>query len=530
MTVPAAQPSQTQFQPKGGLPIHTGPSPVDDDRELLAEAERALAERPNLSIGLRISLSMLLCFLLVAGVIVASMVLVSRVGTLQEIIDRVSTYAIEVEHARRYEKNYLLYGTGLDDAITQVQAAHNQLRSSSASLIDLMGTRAFGKMEDNLETYGRFLERLLVHTRSHPTETAEEQRTQIEVDIRRHGAQVVADATDLIDRERLHLRTAIRTSWIVAASSLVFIMLAMVLVTYVLARQVGDPLQRFVGYTERIANGDFSPILPARRYRDEFSRLAVGINRMIFRLKQREAQLARTSRMVAVGTLTAGIAHELNNPLNNIGLNAEALHDDRDAYTGEQKQKMLAEIVSQVERASATVRNLLDFTRVEKPVLVSLSLKDVVGEARRLVANEAEIKHVEFRVEMPENLPPAKGNPRDLQQVFLNLFLNAIQAMPDGGLIVVRGKATDDAAIEVEVSDTGVGIPEENIDSVFDPFFTTKEVGAGSGLGLFVSLGIMEKHNGSITLRSKPGQGTTFTLRLLIAGHGAVDSAARKES
>jgi len=530
MIASAARSGQTRSQSPSPLPSGPGGSPADDDRDILAETERALAERPSLSIVLRISLSMLMCFLLVASVILASMVLVSRVGTLQEIIDRVSTYALEVEHARRYEKNYLLYGTGLEDAIAQVQAAHNQLRSSSASLRDLIGTRAFAKMEDNLVTYGRFLERLLVFRRSHPTDAAEGQRTEMEVDIRRHGAQVVADATDLIDRERLHLRTAIRTSWIVAASSLLFIMLAMVLVTYALARQVGKPLQRFVGYTQRIANGDFSPILPARRYRDEFSHLAVGINRMLFRLKEREAQLARTSRMVAVGTLTAGIAHELNNPLNNIGLNAEALHDGRNAYTADQKQKLLAEIVGQVERASATVRNLLDFTRVEKPVMVSLSLPKVVEEARRLVANEAAIKHVEFRVEMSANLPPVQGNPRDLHQVFLNLFLNAIQAMPEGGLIVVRGKATESGAIEVEVVDTGVGIPEEDIDSVFDPFFTTKQVGAGTGLGLFVSLGIMEKHGGGITVRSRPGQGTTFTLRLLSAGHGAVEPDARKES
>jgi signal transduction histidine kinase len=115
---------------------------------------------------------------------------------------------------------------------------------------------------------------------------------------------------------------------------------------------------------------------------------------------------------------------------------------------------------------------------------------------------------------MPADLPCAHGNPRDLQQVFLNLFLNAIQAMPKGGLLMVQGKASDDGAIEVEVTDTGIGIPEENIGSIFDPFFTTKEVGAGSGLGLAVSYGIIQKHNGSISVRSKVGEGTTFTVRL----------------
>lgn len=518
LTSQSSEPGNSHTVP---LPPHGVASLADEDRRLLADAERALDDRPRITMSLRIGISMLLCFLLVAGVVVASMVLVSRVGTLQEFLDKASTYALEVENTRRYEKNYLLYGTGLDDALTQAQAAHNQLRSIKASMVEVTGPQVFERMEENLEQYDRSLERLAELARQ-PSATSQDLRTQelrtlVEKDLRRRGAQLIADATDLLERERLRLRTAIRTSWIVAASSLLFIMLAMALVTYTLTRQVSNPLRRFAGYTERIADGDFSPILPARRYRDEFSRLAVSINRMLFRLKDREAQLARTSRMAAVGTLTAGIAHELNNPLNNISLNAEALHEGLSNYTDDQKLKMLADIVSQVERASATVRNLLDFTRVEKPVVVSLSVENVVREARRLVANEAEINRVEFDLKLPLDLPKVQGNPRDLQQMFLNLFLNAIQAMPNGGVLTVRGKTTGDRAIEIEVTDTGVGIPEENIGSVFDPFFTTKEVGAGTGLGLAVSYGIVQKHNGTITVRSKLGEGTTFVVRLPIS-------------
>jgi two-component system NtrC family sensor kinase len=523
--------SEAQASPTARLAHRAaGSSAALVDELRLAEVERALAERPNVTISLRISLSMLLCFLLVAGVVVASMLLVSRVGTLQQLLEKLSTYALEVEHARRYEKNYLLYGTGLDDALTQVQAAHKQLRSTSTGLVDLVGAQTLAKMEDNLESYGRLLERLAALSRRTAGQAADDARTALEWEVRRHGAQVVADAADLIDRERIRLTTSIRTSWIVAASSLLFIMLAMAAVTHTLTRLVANPLHRFVGYTERIAKGDFSPILPARPYRDEFSRLAVAINRMVFRLKEREHQLAQTSRMAAVGTLTAGIAHELNNPLNNIGLNAEALHDALDSYTRPQKLKMLGDIVSQVERASATVRNLLDFTRVDKPVLVPVSLRDVVAEARRLVANEAEINRVEVRVAMPEELPHVLGSPRDLQQVFLNLFLNAIQAMPDGGVLTVRGSVVaSDGSLDVEVSDTGIGIPEENLGSVFDPFFTTKEVGAGTGLGLFVSFGTVEKHNGSITVRSKAGEGTTFTIHLPVAARTVPDAASRRE-
>jgi two-component system, NtrC family, sensor kinase len=513
----------------GAAQVRGGSDIVEEGENVLAQVERALAERPNISIGLRIWLSMLLCFLLVAGVVLTSIVFVSKVGALQEFLDKVSTYAFEVEHARRYEKNYFLYGTGLEDTLTQVQAAHQHLRSIRAAVIATTGPQAFEKMEANLEEYDRLLERLVGLARQ-PAGNSQEERTRIASELRRHGTQIIADATDLVDQERLRLRVAVRIAWIVAAASLVFILLVMAFVAYMLTCQVANPLRRFIDYTQRIAKGDYSPILPARRYRDEFSQLAVAINRMLWRLKDRENQLARTSRMAAVGTLTAGVAHELNNPLNNIALNAEAMHESLDAYTDAQKLKMLADIRNQVDRASATVRNLLDFTRVEKPVLVSLSLKDVVAEARRLVANEAEINHVEFRVEMPERLPRVRGSPRDLQQVFLNLFLNSIQAMPNGGLLTVRGKISAAGSIDVEVTDTGSGIPEEVVGSIFDPFFTTKEAGAGSGLGLFISYGIIEKHKGSIAVRSKPGEGTTLIVSLPIASEGAAETSAGQEA
>jgi two-component system, NtrC family, sensor kinase len=472
---------------------------------------------------------MVLCFLLVVGIVMASLVLISQVGKQQKFLDNVNTYALEVEQVRRYEKNFLLYGTGLDEALARVQAAHQQLLGAKNNIIEQAGPKVFDRMQDNLEQYGHLLEQLGTLSRELQTERQEE-RTGVERELRRHGAQLIADATELIDRERLQLHTAIHTSWMMAGASLLFIMLTMVAVTYVLTRQVGDPLMRFVGYTERIADGDFSPILPSRRYRDEFSRLAVAINRMVFRLKDREVQLARTGRMAAVGTLTAGIAHELNNPLNNIGLTAEALHDGVTNYSDQQKAKMLGDILTQVRRASATVRNLLDFTRVETLVLSTLSIEDVVREARQLVANEAKIGGVDFRLELPSDLPNIRGNPRELQQVFLNLFLTAIQSMPNGGLLTVQGKATGDGFLEVDVADTGIGIPEENMGSVFDPFFTAKEVGAGTGLGLFVSYGIVEQHHGSLTLRSKVGEGTTFVVRLPViaasrSGQPAIPSA-----
>jgi len=487
------------------------PDPADKGETLVIDTERALTERPRISIRLRIVLSMVVCFILTAGVTAASLTLIFRVGESQRFLEEVSTYAFELEHARRFEKNFLLYGTNLDDALTQAETAHRVLWRTRAAISARTGARDFEGMEENLGKYTQLLGRLKASAVGDQAERARD-RAEVERELRRHGAQILADANELIEQEQLRLRTAIRTSSLVAGGSLLFILFIFLGIGYLLTRQVANPMRRFVEYTQRIAKGDFSPIQPVRRYRDEFSDLAIAINRMLTKLKDREAQLARTSRMAAVGTLTAGVAHELNNPLNNIGLNTEAMLDGFDDYSNEEKLRMLSDIAIQVKRASGTVHNLLDFTRVENPILVSMSIAEVVAASRKLVDHEASLSNVEFAMDLPEDLPKVQGNPRDLQQVFLNLFLNAIQAMPQGGTLLVRGSLEDGDRIRVEVTDTGCGIPPEHLGSIFDPFFTTRE--HGTGLGLYVSYGVIEKHHGKIDVRSQAGVGTTFTLSL----------------
>ncbi|MEJ2679341.1 MAG: HAMP domain-containing sensor histidine kinase [Gemmatimonadota bacterium] len=281
-------------------------------------------------------------------------------------------------------------------------------------------------------------------------------------------------------------------------------------------RAVLGPLNRFSQYVARIGAGDYTPIRPARKYRDEFSTLALGLNRMLGEIVSRQDQLVQSGKMAAVGTLTSGIAHELNNPLNNIGLTVEALLDDFEAYPDEQKRRMLEQAYTQVERASTTVRNLLDFTRKDRSAFTTFDAWEAVASALRLVANEALLAGVESRASRDGDLPPIRGNPHDLQQVFLNLFLNAIQAMPEGGAMGVSASRDGDA-VRIDVSDEGVGISQEHLEEIFDPFFTTKELGEGTGLGLSVSHSIVEKHGGRIQVASEPGKGTTFSVYLPVA-------------
>jgi signal transduction histidine kinase len=253
--------------------------------------------------------------------------------------------------------------------------------------------------------------------------------------------------------------------------------------------------------------------VPARRYRDEFSTLALAINRMLDELTIRQQQLLQSRKMAAVGTLTSGVAHELNNPLNNISLTVETLLDDFDGMDEARKKKLLEDIFTQVQRASATVRNLLDFTRKDQPVFTPVSISDLLEASLKLVGNELALARVEAEVDIAPELPRVTGNPRNLEQVFLNLFLNAMEAMPNGGTLRISASC-ENGFVRVAVHDTGSGIAPEHLEKIFEPFFTTKEAGEGTGLGLSVSYSIVEKHGGRLEAESQLGTGTTFTVTL----------------
>jgi two-component system NtrC family sensor kinase len=281
-----------------------------------------------------------------------------------------------------------------------------------------------------------------------------------------------------------------------------------------LTRQILRPLGRAVRYTDRIASGDFSPIVARHRYRDEFSNLDIAFNRMIFELRGQQEQLVQSRKMAAIGTLTSGIAHELNNPLNNISLTTESLLEGLEDYNDEQKRKLLGDIFNEVERASSTVKNLLDFTRTDISKLESVDVPGLIQNSLKLVANELTLNRIKAETQFEEGLPNIRGNFRNLQQVFLNLFVNSIHAMPEGGYLRVHAGAENEKYVKVDVADTGSGIPQEHLQSIFDPFFTTKEVGKGTGLGLSICYSIIEKIGGRITVESELDKGTVFSVYL----------------
>jgi two-component system NtrC family sensor kinase len=488
-----------------------GPTP--DDQHLQDEVQRRLEQRPRLTLRLRIALVFALCTLFIGGVTIGSILMLSRVRARTQLLEAMDELAYELQEARRYEKNFFLYGTSPYDALDHVHRADRLLQGNAAAVERAIGAEEARRWAASLERYERLLEDLAgaVSTDRQPIDARA--RHEAETALRRSGTEILATASDLLTHERESMDEMLRTAMHGAIGLLALMVLLMVLLADQLARQVLRPIGRFIRYVGRIADGDFSPIAPARRYRDEFSTLAVAINRMLDELTARQQQLLQSRKMAAVGTLTSGVAHELNNPLNNISLNVETLLDDFDDTSDAQKRTLLEEIFTQVQRASATVRNLLDFTRKDHPIFTPVSIRELLEASVRLVGNELALAGVEVAVAVPPDLPRVNGNPRNLEQVFLNLFLNAMEAMPDGGTLGVSATSADDV-VRIAVRDTGMGIPAEHLDQVFEPFFTTKEAGEGTGLGLSVSYSIVEKHGGRLEVESQPGEGTVFTVTL----------------
>jgi two-component system NtrC family sensor kinase len=238
-------------------------------------------------------------------------------------------------------------------------------------------------------------------------------------------------------------------------------------------------------------------------------------------------QIGRSEKLASIGRLAAGIAHEINNPLTGVLTFAHLIRDRQVDESQDREDVEL--IIQETQRAAEVVQGLLDFAR-ERPVTkAQLDVNAVIQRIVRLVENQKEMRRVHIEQQYAENLPDILGDANQLQQVLLNLFLNAAAAMPEGGILSVATRV-EDAQITIVVADDGCGIEPEHLDQIFDPFFTTKPVGQGTGLGLSVSYGIIDQHGGSIEVESEPGRGSVFTIRLPVLTDGAAGILQQSEA
>lgn len=235
-----------------------------------------------------------------------------------------------------------------------------------------------------------------------------------------------------------------------------------------------------------------------------------------------QARVSQSERLASVGMLAAGVAHEINNPLGGIlALTALTLEDLK---PDDPNRENLEEVVRQTQRCRDIVRGLLEFSRQSRMGADLADLNKILDDSLALISRQAAFFNVTLVKEYGPELPAVLADRGELQQVFVNILVNAAQSIEGHGTvkIVTRGDAGA-GAVEVVVSDTGRGIPAEEIDRIFDPFFSTKPSGQGTGLGLSIAYGIITSHKGTIHVASEVGKGTTFTVRLPVAPAAAAD-------
>jgi signal transduction histidine kinase len=313
---------------------------------------------------------------------------------------------------------------------------------------------------------------------------------------------------------------------------------AMILIGYLLAQLIARPILRLRDMSQAVAGGDLNQSIGLRQT-DEIGELAGAFDTMTLRLRERTAEAARlfdetvqrnkeladinarlqamqlqliqSEKLAAVGQLTAGIVHDVKNPLAVIKGLAEVLQDD--ATITDETRHELQVIRESAEKANRIVSDLLKFARQSQPEMESHDLRETVEASIRLTTYLIREARIQLVKEIPEQMMLVTYDPQQIEQVLINMIHNAIQAMPNRGTLNVRLDQADGAAA-IAIQDTGTGISPENLKRIFDPFFTTKAEGVGTGLGLSVSYGIIANHKGKIEVESEEGKGTKFTIYL----------------
>lgn len=231
-----------------------------------------------------------------------------------------------------------------------------------------------------------------------------------------------------------------------------------------------------------------------------------------------DEQLIRAHRLAALGELSAGLAHEINNPLAVIRQEAELLQDllPEDILgkipDGEEICDAIAEIIQQVDRCKSITHNLLNYARKNDPVIQAMDVNGIVEDMVRLIEKDAQHRNIRIVRNYGDGLPALSTDAPQLRQVILNLLQNAVQAISDSGEVHVKTLQSSPGNLEIRIRDTGIGITPEIIDKIFDPFFTTKPPGQGTGLGLSICQKIISRLGGDISVESQPGHGSTFTI------------------
>ncbi len=330
------------------------------------------------------------------------------------------------------------------------------------------------------------------------------------------------------------------TPFILVAYIVVFAVVIAVFGTLLLSRAIIRPLKNLVEATEKISEGNFD-IQVQEESQNEIGQLARAFNEMAAELAQRQknlesrlTELGQTNRelketrdqliisekLASVGKLASGVAHEIGNPLSIISGYLEMISKSKNL--DEREQDLLARVDGEVKRIHQIIRELLEYSRPPSDRMEFVDVNQAIMESLKLIEVQKDFHKVKTNLYFNQALPAIPAGPNQLKQVLINLLFNALDSMPEGGSLQIRTAASDNDSREIciEIADSGIGIPPEHLTKIFDPFFTTKEPGKGVGLGLSVSLRLVEAMGGKIEVESVKGEGSVFRIKLKTGGDG----------
>ncbi|MCI4625150.1 MAG: ATP-binding protein [Candidatus Magnetoovum sp. WYHC-5] len=445
-------------------------------------------------------------------------------------LETVSSFVDTTLEMRRFEKNLFLYGkyTDKEDNVKYTFKAIALLEDNRKTFSVVMEEAKILELKEKLKTYNA----LIKGVKEDGNVSADMVNS-----IRAIGKEITTEAENLSALEKKHLRSTLLHTKLFIAVSIVLMALVLVITGHVISKIVVKPLKELEDSMKLISSGGFEKLYVNSKDREIIS-LIDTFNNMLRDMELKHQHLIQSEKLVSLGTLLSGVAHELNNPLSNISSSCQILAEEIDDTDLEYKKQLVNQIDEQTIRARNIVRSILEFSSHRDFTWQSVELKKLIEETILFIRTKI-IDKITITVEVPDNLL-LFADKQKLQQALLNLIINAADSIKGKGNITinatyglidsvddelhcVKGRSTcihEGNFVDIKISDTGEGMTADVITKIFDPFFTTKDTGKGSGLGLFIVHEIIEEHDGCIKVKSTPSVGTTFTIRLPLRSDG----------
>ena len=446
--------------------------------------------------------------------------------------DRTQNYTVTTQlldtvlEVRRFEKNFLLYRneTDFNEVLKFVDVARDSVRKAEevqnlglkARLIAL-SARLLGEQPSSLHfPEAKEFNQLL--TEYHQILLTEGPTGRLSTTGEKRIRQLGREFTGIVERLARQENARIANMLSSARTSLVVLVAVFLFGLFVIARLVLKvalfPLKELEAGLQMISSGGME-MLPENTRNREVNSMNQAFNVMIREIFEQRQEVLNAEKLASLGTMLAGIAHEINNPLSNISTSAEILREEMENNDPEFKAELIEQITSETDRATRIIQTVLEYTRERNFERAEVNLLKVVQETMTLIRGKIPT-YVTVNVDIPEEIKLLADRQR-LAQIFINLVNNAVDAMRNSlkeCRIEISARNMEGGVVEIRFSDTGPGIPETIRNRVFDPFFTTKDVGKGTGLGLYLTRQAVEQHMGTLRLETEEGKGTTFIINL----------------